>query len=48
MDEDLTDVEYLRDLAKRIFQIPVMYGTDQADCDRLCHIADKLDRGDDE
>lgn len=37
-----TDAEYLRNLAERIFQIPVMYGTDQGDTDRLLQIAQRI------
>lgn len=42
-DEKLNDVQYLRDLAERVFRIPVKYGTDQYDTDRLCRIARKLE-----
>ena len=42
-DEELTDPQYLRDLADRLFKIPVMYGTDQYDCDRLEWIAKELE-----
>lgn len=30
---------FLRDLAERLFRVPVMYGVDQGDCDRLLEIA---------
>ena len=42
--DDLDDVEpgdskYLRDLAERLMHVPVAYGVDQGDTDRLCRIA---------
>jgi hypothetical protein len=43
MSRDLTDVEYLRDLAERLRHIPVMYGTDDGDIDRLLEIARALE-----
>lgn len=36
------DADYLRDLAERLMRVPVMYGTNQCDCDRLLEIATKL------
>jgi hypothetical protein len=41
-EPELDNVEYLRDLAGRIFRIPVMYGTDGYDYDRLYRIAREL------
>ena len=40
MDE-LTDSQFLLDLAKRLWTIPVKYGTDQCDIERLEEIAAK-------
>ena len=34
-----TDAAFLRDLAERLYRIPVMYGVDQGDIDRLYEIA---------
>lgn len=34
---------YLRDLAERLMRVPVLYGTDQSDCDELSAIAQMLD-----
>ena len=39
---ETTDAEYLRDLAERLMRVPVMYGTDQGDVDRLREIATTL------
>lgn len=39
------NADYLRDLAERLMQVPVMYGVDQGDVDRLIDIANQL--GDD-
>jgi hypothetical protein len=39
MGKELPTVEYLRDLAERLMRVPVMYGTDQGDVDRLLAIA---------
>ena len=36
------DPAYLRDLAERLMHVPVMFGTDQHDTDRLCEIASRL------
>lgn len=41
---NMTSAEYLRDLAERLRHIPVMYGTDGGDIDRLAMIAKQLDR----
>ena len=43
MDE-LTDSQFLLDLAKRLWTIPVKYGTDQCDIERLEEIAAKCGR----
>lgn len=40
--EPSDDAVYLRELAERIMRIPVMHGTNQADCDRLLAIARDL------
>jgi hypothetical protein len=37
--ESKMNVIYLRNLADRIFRIPVMYSVDQGDCDKLREIA---------
>lgn len=42
--EEKSDTEFLCDLAERLMRIPVMYGTDQGDIDRLNEIARKLER----
>ena len=42
-DTELPDAEYLRDLAERLMHVPVMYGTDGYDIDRLAAIARKLE-----
>ena len=39
---EMTDAEYLADLSERLMGVPIMYGTDQSDCDRLNEIATKL------
>jgi hypothetical protein len=39
---ELGDQEYLRNLAERLMHVPVMYGTDQYDCDRLLELARKM------
>lgn len=38
---ELTDSQYLLDLARRLWTIPVKYGTDQCDIERLEEIAAK-------
>ena len=43
VEKELTDVEYLRDLAERIMHIPVMHGTDDGDSSRLHDIASRLE-----
>jgi hypothetical protein len=40
---DYSDVEHLRDLAERLMSIPVMYGTDQGDTDRLLESARRIE-----
>lgn len=37
-----SDPDYLRDVADRIFSIPVMYGLDDGDSEHLREIADQL------
>lgn len=44
MREELNDVEYLRDLAERLMHVPVMYGTDQFDVEKLHRIAKQLEK----
>ena len=41
---ELDDAVYLRNLAERLMRIPVMYGTDGYDIDRLHQIAAFLDK----
>jgi hypothetical protein len=38
------DVEFLHDLAKRIFRIPVMHGVDGYDFDRLRSLAQRIEQ----
>jgi hypothetical protein len=38
-EHEQTDAEFVRDLAERLRHIPVMYGTDDGDIDRLLEIA---------
>lgn len=45
--EKLSDADYVRNLAERLMRIPVMYGTNGYDIDRLHEIAKTLDRFDD-
>lgn len=42
MDEELSDKEYLADLAERLRHIPVMYGTDGYDIDRLESMSNEM------
>jgi hypothetical protein len=42
-DEEKSDHEFLRDLAKRLTHVPTMYGTGDYDIDRLLEIAKKLE-----
>lgn len=35
-------IEFLRGLAERLMKVPVMYGTDQGDVDKLHEIATSL------
>lgn len=42
-DKISTPVEFLRDLAERIMHVPVMYGVDQGDTERLISIARAID-----
>ena len=39
MEEELSDVDYLRNLADRLFKVPAVYGVDQYDYERLLEIA---------
>lgn len=43
MDDLETTTKFLRSLASRLMQIPVMYGTDQSDVDNLLLLARKLE-----
>lgn len=40
--EELNDTDYLRDLSERIRNIPVLFGTDGYDVDRLWNMANKM------
>lgn len=42
-EREVSNADYLRDLADRIFQIPAMYGTDQSDYNALRAIARELE-----
>lgn len=42
MEEVQTDTEFLRDLAERLRRIPVLYGVDDGDVDKLLNLADRL------
>ena len=42
-EEQLSDTDYLEDLAERLRHIPASYGTDDYDIDRLYEIAKKYD-----
>jgi hypothetical protein len=44
-DDEPSPSEYLKGLAERLRSIPVMYGTDEYDIDRLHEIADSLTTG---
>lgn len=44
---ELDTVDFLRNLAERLLRVPVMYGTDQGDVDRLNRIAAELERAED-
>jgi hypothetical protein len=41
-DRELTDEEFLFNLSERLMFVPVMYGTDQSDVDRLYNMAAAL------
>jgi hypothetical protein len=41
-DKELPVVEYLQDLARRLMHIPVMYGVDGYDVDRVAAIAREI------
>lgn len=41
---DLDDAAYLRALAEALMYVPVVYGTDSADIDRLAQIARSLSK----
>lgn len=43
IDAPENTAEYLRHLADVFFQIPVMYGIDEGDCDRLKEIATSME-----
>ena len=42
-ETELTNAAYLRDLAERLREIPVRYGVDGYDIDRLVDMARELD-----
>lgn len=42
-DPELSAVAYLRNLSDRLMHVPVMYGTDQYDSERLREIASKIE-----
>ncbi|MHA2427807.1 MAG: hypothetical protein ACXADB_07270 [Candidatus Hermodarchaeia archaeon] len=42
---ELNDADFLKNLAKRIWEIPVQHGVDQYDSERLRDIADKIPNG---
>lgn len=42
-ETEMSNAEYLRDLSDRLREIPVMYGVDGYDCDRLRWIARDLE-----
>lgn len=42
--QELSPVEYLRNLSDRLMEVPCMYGTDQYDCDRLNEIAHLMEQ----
>lgn len=44
MSDESEIQDFLRDLAERLMAVPVMYGTDQSDVDRLHDAANKIDR----
>jgi len=41
--DEKSDVDYLRDLSERLREIPVMYGIDGYDIDRLSNMATTLE-----
>jgi hypothetical protein len=41
-DVELSDKDFLKDLAERLMSVPCTYGTDQYDTDRLIVIAENL------
>jgi len=41
-EDDLSDAAYLRDLSDRLMRVPVMYGVDQGDVERLADMGSKL------
>lgn len=43
MPDELNDPYYLRDLAERLRNVPVMYGTDGYDIDRLQEVAKNIE-----
>lgn len=43
-NEELPPAAYLRDLAERLRHVPVMYGTDGYDIDRLAEIARAIEK----
>jgi hypothetical protein len=43
-DKELPPAAYLRDLANRLMFVPIMYGTDGYDVDRLAKIARQIEK----
>lgn len=43
MPKEITNSEYLCDLAERLMHVPVIYGTDQGDVDTLRRIAREIE-----
>lgn len=41
--DEMSTSQYLRDLAKRLWGVPVMYGVDQLDAEMLVEIANSLE-----
>lgn len=43
-EKDMEKARRLRNLADRLMRVPVMYGTDQCDCDMLLDLARELEQ----
>ncbi len=46
IEDELSDEVFLKDLGDRLMKIPVSYGLDQFDTDRLYEIANKMKQPD--